>query len=315
MDWIRCVSPDHLEGFQGQEVTLTVLREVEGSEPETRMLTVIPAAEPAWSEPPNAPQTPLAIPTLGIAYQITPTVVAVTAGEPADNAGIKTGESVINMEFILSADVSDDQYGELPKTVEIGEDNWPYAFWMLQQLPVASVKLEVRAADSDSTREVELTPKDAENWYVPDNRGLYFALKTIELKADSVADAAALGWRHTTNSIANIYLTLRGLLTGQVSYKELQGPIGIVKVAYRSADVGLPSFLLFLGLISVNLAVINFLPIPVLDGGHMVFLAWEAVTRRPPNERIVAAATYCGLLFVLGLMLLVIYLDIFVPKV
>jgi regulator of sigma E protease len=60
--------------------------------------------------------------------------------------------------------------------------------------------------------------------------------------------------------------------------------------------------------------VINFLPIPVLDGGHMVFLIWEAVIRRRPNERVVAAATYCGLAFVLGLMFFVIYIDLFVSK-
>jgi len=70
--------------------------------------------------------------------------------------------------------------------------------------------------------------------------------------------------------------------------------------------------LLFLGFLSVNLAVLNFLPIPVLDGGHMVFLIWEGVTRRRPSERVLIAATYCGMAFVLGLMVFVIYLDIFV---
>lgn len=306
--------PDVLEELQGQEVTLTILREVEGGEPETRDVKVIPTSDPAWSEPPSVPQAPLAIPALGVAYQITPTVVAVKPGSPAEQGDIRPGESVVTIDFVLDDDAPTELYGDLPQTIKVDEENWPYAFWMMQRLPITSVKLEVQAADSDSTRAVELTPVYDNDWYVPDDRGLYFAYKTIELKADSATQAIALGWRHTTNSIGNIYLTLRGLFTGQVSYKELQGPIGIVKVAYHSAGVGLASFLLFLGLISVNLAVINFLPIPVLDGGHMVFLGWEAVTRRPPNERIVAAATYCGLVFVLGLMLLVIFLDIFVPK-
>ncbi len=62
----------------------------------------------------------------------------------------------------------------------------------------------------------------------------------------------------------------------------------------------------------MNLAVLNFLPIPVLDGGHMVFLCWEAVTRKRPSERVLIAATYCGMAFVLGLMAFVLYLDIFV---
>lgn len=304
--------PDLLESRQGERVTLTILREVEGSEPETRDVTVTPTMEAAWSEPPNVPETPLAIPALGIAYQITPTVVAIEPGGPADKAGIKVGESVTRIEYILSGDVPEELYGEPPFELDIGDNNWPYAFWRLQRLPVASVKLEIQAAES--TREVELTPSDAADWYVPDDRGLVFDLKTIELKATSPLNAVVLGWRHTTNTIAQVYLTLRGLITGDVSPKELQGPINIAKIAYHSAGVGISSFLLFLGLISVNLAVINFLPIPVLDGGHMVFLGWEAVTRRPPNERIVMTATYCGLAFVLGLMLFVIYLDIFVQK-
>jgi regulator of sigma E protease len=131
------------------------------------------------------------------------------------------------------------------------------------------------------------------------------------LKAETVQEAAALGWRHTTGSTKDIYLTLRGLLMSDISPKELHGPINIAKVAYQHAGMGLPQFVLFLGLISINLAVINFLPIPVLDGGHMVFLLWEGLARRRPNERVVAAATYCGLFFVLGLMVFVIYQDIF----
>ena len=72
--------------------------------------------------------------------------------------------------------------------------------------------------------------------------------------------------------------------------------------------------LLFLGFLSVNLAVLNFLPIPVLDGGHMVFLLWEGVTRRKPSRKVLEMATYCGFFFVVGLMIFVICLDVFVHK-
>ncbi|RLS46245.1 MAG: hypothetical protein DWH84_01905, partial [Planctomycetota bacterium] len=71
-----------------------------------------------------------------------------------------------------------------------------------------------------------------------------------------------------------------------------------------------PQFLMFLAFLSVNLAVLNFLPIPVLDGGHMVFLLWGAVTRRRPSERIVIGASYIGMAFLLSLMVFVIVLDI-----
>ena len=66
------------------------------------------------------------------------------------------------------------------------------------------------------------------------------------------------------------------------------------------------NFLLFLTLLSANLAVINFLPIPILDGGHMVFLAWEAIRGKPADERVQLALTYCGLLLILALMVWVL---------
>ena len=68
--------------------------------------------------------------------------------------------------------------------------------------------------------------------------------------------------------------------------------------------------LLFLTMLSANLAVVNFLPIPVLDGGHMVFLTWELITRKPPSERVVIALSYVGLILILSLMLWVFGLDL-----
>ena len=69
-------------------------------------------------------------------------------------------------------------------------------------------------------------------------------------------------------------------------------------------------FVFFLGLISVNLAVINFLPIPVLDGGHMVFLLYEKIRGKPASEGVRVGATYAGLALILCLMVFVLYLDI-----
>jgi regulator of sigma E protease len=137
---------------------------------------------------------------------------------------------------------------------------------------------------------------------------------TREKKAGSAGEACAMSLDHTRNSVIDIYLTLRNLVVGDLSVKSLHGPIGIAKTAAIFAEEGLPDFLLFLGLISINLAVINFLPIPVLDGGHMVFLIWEGLTRRRPSERVVVAATYVGLAFVASLMVAVIYIDLFVVK-
>ena len=90
----------------------------------------------------------------------------------------------------------------------------------------------------------------------------------------------------------------------------LGGPIEIAKQAGKSAEEGLGRLLLFLTMLSANLAVINFLPVPVLDGGHMVFLLYELVRGKPPSEKVVEGLSYLGLLLLLSLMLFVFGLDL-----
>ena len=85
--------------------------------------------------------------------------------------------------------------------------------------------------------------------------------------------------------------------------------IEIAAQAFSAAEQPV-ELVLFLGMISINLAVVNFLPIPILDGGHMVFLIYEAITRRPPPAWVSAAAGYLGLAIILSLFALVFYNDI-----
>ena len=88
------------------------------------------------------------------------------------------------------------------------------------------------------------------------------------------------------------------------------GPIMIATVAYDIASENIYRLIFFLGVISINLAVINFLPIPVLDGGHMAFLIYEKLRGRPAPRSVLTVATYAGLFMVLSLMAFVIFLDV-----
>src|SRR5436309_15236537 len=106
-----------------------------------------------------------------------------------------------------------------------------------------------------------------------------------------------------------VFQNLRGMITGRISVKSLGGPLTIASVAYRIANYDFWEFVFFLGMISINLAVINFLPIPVLDGGHMVFLIYEKIRGKPASEGIRIGATYVGLAIILSLMVFVLYLD------
>jgi len=125
-----------------------------------------------------------------------------------------------------------------------------------------------------------------------------------------VMEAIEMGLRDTRRSMVQIYLQLRGFIAGTISVENLGGPVAITTTAYRVAQYDFWEFVFFLGLISVNLAVLNFLPIPVLDGGHMVFLIYEKLRGKPASEGVRIGATYAGLLLIGCLMIFVLVLDI-----
>lgn len=100
------------------------------------------------------------------------------------------------------------------------------------------------------------------------------------------------------------------MLFGELSVKNLSGPITIAKVAGASAESGLADFLNFLAYLSISLGVLNLLPIPVLDGGHLLYYLAEWVRGRPLSERVQAAGMQIGMTLVVGLMLLALLNDL-----
>lgn len=306
--------PDHLASLHGQAVAIKVKRKMKGAEEEELAVNLVPDNKAGWVESPAGEGVPLSAPAIGIAYPLIPTVIYVKEDSPAAEAEIQPHDRILSMTLTLPAGAPDDLWGERSLDVAFNEktQNWAYAFWLLQMTPTRDVTLKLTRDGQPQT--VSLKPQPSEDWFIPDARGLRLATLVEPQKASSLAGALALGLTHTQESITDIYLTLRNLFARNLSVKELHGPVGIATVAYSFASQGLAELLLFLGFLSINLAVLNFLPIPVLDGGHMVFLMWEAVTRKRPSERVMVAATYFGMAFVLGLMFLVLYLDIFVHK-
>ncbi len=103
---------------------------------------------------------------------------------------------------------------------------------------------------------------------------------------------------------------MRRMLTGHASLKNVSGPITIARVANASAERGLDWFLYFLALLSLSLCIINLLPIPVLDGGHLLYYLIELVKGSPLSERAMATGQYIGLALLAGLMGLAFYNDI-----
>lgn len=108
-----------------------------------------------------------------------------------------------------------------------------------------------------------------------------------------------------------VFTTLVKLVRGEIGADALSGPITIAQVSGKSLREGAFSFIFLLSYISINLAVINLLPIPVLDGGHVLFLAIEGIIRRPVTGRVREVAVQVGLLIIVFLIGLVFYNDIY----
>ena len=126
----------------------------------------------------------------------------------------------------------------------------------------------------------------------------------------SMIDGLAWGASETWDKTKFTYQILGKMFTGMVSPTNLSGPVGIAKFAKESAQMGWRNFLTILALLSISLGVINLLPIPVLDGGHILFACAHMVARRPLPARVQAAAVRVGLFLVGFTMLFVIYNDV-----
>jgi regulator of sigma E protease len=122
--------------------------------------------------------------------------------------------------------------------------------------------------------------------------------------------AAGWGVTETRDLLLQFYLTLHRLAQGSVSATNFMGPIGIVHAGSFFAFKGWDWLIWFLAMISANLAVVNFLPIPITDGGLFVFLTFETIAGRPLSPRMQAVAQVVGLAIILSVFLLVTYQDI-----
>ncbi len=309
----------------GETITLGISRPGNAGKRET-LEKQITLRERLWPEPSILPETPVAVPALGISYKVLATIQSVDPQGPAAAAavtldgqpasGLTAGDEIVSANFIFPK-ASPEELARRAETPEIAwpggsepmqfnaqHANWPAFFTALQYLP-PDTQVELTLADGRTTT----LPSTASGDWFQVERGLRFSDERAVFKAASFQEAIIMGGRETKDSLLMVYQFLRRIGT-QVSPFALGGPITIVKAAGGEASEGIPRLLLFLTMLSANLAVINFLPIPLLDGGHRVFLSLEGLLRRPVSEKIVIAFHYLGFVFIISLMLFVLSLDV-----
>ena len=248
--------------------------------------------------------SPIAINGLGLAYQVQTVVDRAEPGSAAERAGLRAEDLITAVRFRRLKEDGEIDEG---KWEDVESHQWVSIDYTLQlQAPFI---IDVRVKRGEETFEKTLEAKDDTSWPVP-MFGLRFEELQREQVADGILDAMSMGLDRTVRSIRMIYQGLYAIMFGRISVKMVSGPITLARASYLIAGKDVWQLLLWMGLISINLAVVNFLPIPVLDGGHMVFLIYEAIVGKPAPMWAQAGALYIGLGLIVCLMLFVIGLDI-----
>lgn len=171
-----------------------------------------------------------------------------------------------------------------------------------------------------ATREVTVEPRRADvpveaggfetRYLIGVAGGLFFEPQTTRPNPVSAL------WHGAKQVMSVVQSSLSGLAhiaTGAISSCNLQGPIGIAETSGAVASQGIDNYIWFIAVLSTAIGLLNLLPIPVLDGGHLVFHAYEAVTGRPPSDRILRVFLTVGLTLILSLMLFALANDLFCP--
>jgi len=258
----------------GTAVALTLVR---GDSGERLPITVTPRADP---KSPGAP------PRLGILLG-TGLLGDVAPGSPAAQAGLLPGDRIVGFGKKAAPD------GVKIDLLERAA-NEPEAV----REPLV---LDVKRRGVEAPIRVSLLPVTATGRFEGES-GFGFATAGFVHSVPGIVEPVRLGFNRTVLFMEQVFLTFQGMFANRIDPSMLGGPIGIASTAYQVTDQGFGKLLYFLAIISVNLAVLNILPIPILDGGHLVFLAVEKLKGGPVAPAIHNAAQWVGLAMLLALM-------------
>ncbi len=225
---------------------------------------------------------------------VTPPVAGgIEAGSAAATAGLRIGDRIIAIDGRPI-----ETFGDIPMAVahRPGE------------------AMQVRVLRAGSERTVELTPrlvKDKDPFGNEYERAIIgLAPPAQELQPVSLLEAPAVGLHQTWQIVRQTGEVLAQFLTGRRSIKDMNGPVKIAEISGQAATLGIASLIFFIALISINLGFINLLPLPMLDGGHLLFYAYEAIRRRPAPPQAQEWAFRFGFAAIVTLMLVVTFNDL-----
>jgi regulator of sigma E protease len=321
--------PQRLVSKIGEEVKLGVKRGQESREFTLKM------GAPAIAEGPQLTGGAIGIRGLGIAYGISNEIAAVLPGSTAEDAGLRPGQAITELQFASRDEQQDkkqDKKTEAKKDEQNAEQQDAERQLMLGMKPGKPLSIQssglhswVRAAAvlhaCPVGTEIKLTVATEGKWETKKvateqlagvfdaSRDLNFSgLKAVQ-KAETWGEAFQLGLHRTKENLLEVVVMLLRLGSRDVSAANISGPVGILGYTYQVAKQGFPDLLMLLSYLGANLAVINLLPIPVLDGGHLVFLAYEGIRGKPADPEWQIRLSVVGLLFLLSVMVFATAMD------
>ena len=246
----------------------------------------------------GADESPDLLAGLGItpyAPAVPPVVSEVVADSPAERAGLMAGDRVLSADGTLMAE-------------------WMEWVEYVRARPGQVISLAVERGDDALA--MQITPEAATLADGETIGRVGIAVSMPELPEGMLREfergpVASLGaaFVRTGDLVGFTLSSLKKMIQGLISPKNLSGPITIAKVASASAKSGLESYIGFLALLSVSLGVLNLLPIPVLDGGHLLYYTVELLAGRPVPEKVQMVGYQLGLFLILGVMALALYND------
>lgn len=208
------------------------------------------------------------------------TVDSIVEGFPAESIGIRPGDRIVN---IAGENIS--EWEQLLQIVSSNQDKEMEITWIRNNEKITK-KIKPKKNEEDAQGLI----------------GIKFKEKKI-IRQYGLIGACVVGTHKTIINVKRIYLTIQGFISKKLSTKALGGPVLIAQASYESAKSGIGKLLYFLAIISINLAVLNILPVPVLDGGHLLFIGVEKIKGSPVSARTLSIANYVGFALIITLMI------------
>jgi regulator of sigma E protease len=218
---------------------------------------------------------------------VKPAIGEVVKDSPAEKAGIKAGDILLSLNGVSL-----------------------YSAKQTTEIISANPEKEMQLVVQRDKKEVNIAVTPGEDAKIGVAIGPVF-MGESKMRKYGAFESVYYGWKDIEKMTALTFSMIGKVFTGDVEFKKaFGGPIKIAQIAAKSADSGISNFLYFLALLSLSLAILNIMPFPVLDGGHLVMIIVEAVIKREIPIKIKMAIQNTGLVLLLLLMAFIIYNDI-----